>query len=440
MPGQKEPACVGGLHAATTDLSQIDSWWTENPHYNVAGDPESAGLCVVDIDAKRQPDGTKGVDTWRRLVEQHGAPNTYWVATPSGGLHVYFRGDLPTTAGKIAPGIDTRGAGRGYVLLAPSMFNGVSYKPSIEHAPGGPPAGAFEPIPAWISQAVTAPRYRDQATREYVERSQKMPVQERELIAILRYLDPDCAYDPWFVYIGAIRATRLASVVEGEMDARLLDIAQAWSRGDYWSLGPVRWAGDDDVETKFWAMPPKPGGTTFGTLWNAARAAGYDKPPPRLPDEAVFVGVECPITSPDTNGERALDPAVAERMKRFRTVLPSEAVRRRPPRFYDKDKLFLRAPGGSSTIIFAAYSNFKTTFSCGRSLAIAKEHDARVLYVVCEGVDGFGPLTLQAAVKDWNASHPGDEIRDDWLDVRDDDYGVRLTTTTMAGWVSLRPR
>ena len=24
--------------------------------------------------------------------------------------------------------------------------------------------------------------------------------------------------------------------------------------------------------------------------------------------------------------------------------------------------------------------------------------------------------------------------------VRDDDYGVRLTTTTMAGWVSLRPR
>ena len=306
LPDQKEPACAGGLHAATTDLEQIDRWWMENPHYNIAGDPESAGLSVVDIDAKRQPDGTKGVDTWRRLVEQHGAPNTYWVATPSGGWHVYFRGELPTTAGKIAPGIDTRGAGRGYVLLAPSTFKGVAYRPSIEHAPGEPPAGAFAPVPEWITHAVTTPRYCDQATREYVERSQKVPVPENELIAILRHLDPDCAYDPWYVYIGAIRGTRLAGVAEEETDARLLDIAQAWSRGDYWPLGPTRWSGDDDVEAKFWAMPPKPGGTTFGTLWRAARAAGYDKPPPQLPDDDMFVGVEYPIVAKE-NDRAAVD-------------------------------------------------------------------------------------------------------------------------------------
>jgi hypothetical protein len=106
----------------------------------------------------------------------------------------------------------------------------------------------------------------------------------------------------------------------------------------------------------------------------------------------------------------------ARRAKRFQTVQPSEAIKRRPPRFWDKDKLFLRAPGGSVTMIYAAYSNFKTTFTCGRLIAIAKEHDIRAVYVLCEGADGFGPLTLQAAVKDWNASHPVDQITTEWLD------------------------
>jgi hypothetical protein len=111
-----------------------------------------------------------------------------------------------------------------------------------------------------------------------------------------------------------------------------------------------------------------------------------------------------------------LSPEVIAWAAKYKPVKPSEAMKRSAPGFYDKDRLFLNAKGGSSTIIYAAYSNFKTTFSCASALRIAKEHDVRVLYVVCEGADGFGPLTLQAAVKDWNEHHKGDGITEDWLD------------------------
>jgi hypothetical protein len=112
----------------------------------------------------------------------------------------------------------------------------------------------------------------------------------------------------------------------------------------------------------------------------------------------------------------ALGPEATAWAAKFKPVKPSEAMKRPAPGFYDKEKLFLNAKGGSSTIIYAGYSNFKTTFSCASALRIAKEHDVRVLYVVCEGADGFGPLTLQAAIKDWNEHHNGDEITDEWLD------------------------
>ena len=38
------------------------------------------------------------------------------------------------------------------------------------------------------------------------------------------------------------------------------------------------------------------------------------------------------------------------------------------------------------------------------------------MHEICEGADGFGPLTLQAALKDWSESHPADPISLDWLD------------------------
>ena len=59
------------------------------------------------------------------------------------------------------------------------------------------------------------------------------------------------------------------------------------------------------------------------------------------------------------------------------------------------------------------------------------------------GIDGGcrnGGLRRCAASKGggYKAGYEGGSLKQ--RRVRDDDYGVRLTTTTMAGWVSLRPR
>jgi hypothetical protein len=101
---------------------------------------------------------------------------------------------------------------------------------------------------------------------------------------------------------------------------------------------------------------------------------------------------------------------------RFPIVLASEAMDWPPPVYWDADELFLRASGGSVSMIYADFSNCKTTFAVCQAIAIAKEKDARVLYIAAEGVGFLGPKTLLGAVLDWNNTHPEDPITGKWID------------------------
>jgi hypothetical protein len=112
----KAPACEHGFKDATTDVSLIDTWWEENPNYNVAACPDDFGCCVIDND---------GGD-----IASLDLPPTYEVSTPRGGRHYFFEGKLPPTAGKLGEKIDTRGE-NSYVLLSPSVVNGRTY--SVEY-------------------------------------------------------------------------------------------------------------------------------------------------------------------------------------------------------------------------------------------------------------------------------------------------------------------
>src|SRR5580698_2488904 len=49
-PNSKEPLIREWQKLATTDLDQVDAWWTQWPDANIGFAPESAGLCVVDVD------------------------------------------------------------------------------------------------------------------------------------------------------------------------------------------------------------------------------------------------------------------------------------------------------------------------------------------------------------------------------------------------------
>lgn len=108
----KEPR-VRWRDASTRDPNQILVWWTTWPGAGVGIDCGKSGVVVIDLDVK----DVDGVAAWKELADGR-APATFYVDTPSGGQHHYFRdpeGAYRNSASEVAPGIDVRGVG-GYVV------------------------------------------------------------------------------------------------------------------------------------------------------------------------------------------------------------------------------------------------------------------------------------------------------------------------------------
>jgi hypothetical protein len=148
-PG-KHPRTYTGLKEATTDVKSILKWFRQTPDANVGGlTGEASGLLVVDVDPK-----SGGDLSLTDLIEAYGDEwlDTLKVRTGSGGFHFFFeypKGlDLRNTAGKIAPGIDTRANG-GYVVLPSSKHvSGNRYELLDDARP--------LPLPAWLLERLTA--------------------------------------------------------------------------------------------------------------------------------------------------------------------------------------------------------------------------------------------------------------------------------------------
>lgn len=151
MPGTKVPMTAHGQHDATRHLPTIHAWWEAAPDANVAIACEPSGLYVIDLDMRHSVDG---IGNWSELVAAHISalpPEgvlTYMVRTPSGGRHLYYRSPagrkLRNTAGRLAPGIDTRGPG--YVVAAGSATEEGAYVATGSQVE---PA-VVAPLPDWI--------------------------------------------------------------------------------------------------------------------------------------------------------------------------------------------------------------------------------------------------------------------------------------------------
>ncbi len=138
---------------ATLDPARIEQAWRHRP-YGIGITCGPAGLLVIDLDTAKngQP---SGAETLAELEQEHGQhlPATWTVGTPSGGRHLYYRQPnrhrlLGNTAGRVGPGIDTRGTG-GYVVAPPSQLSKGTYWVVDDN----PPA----PLPHWFSKLLTTP-------------------------------------------------------------------------------------------------------------------------------------------------------------------------------------------------------------------------------------------------------------------------------------------
>jgi Bifunctional DNA primase/polymerase, N-terminal/AAA domain len=144
VAGTKRPLYgSSGYKDATTDLDQIDKWWSTGDH-NVAIYPGGCGEAVLDVDPDKG-----GLLSLAALELCHGPlPKTFTVQTPSTGYHYYYIGTLPkNTVSKLGPGLDTRSIG-GYVLVPPSQTDRGHYRVVSD----GPRAE----LPEWISALVVA--------------------------------------------------------------------------------------------------------------------------------------------------------------------------------------------------------------------------------------------------------------------------------------------
>jgi hypothetical protein len=162
-PRDKRPLLAGWPHQATADPKTIQAWWARWPQANIGLACGPSGLTVVDLDVKG---GAGGPASWDRLLADLGMrhPPTPASRTPSGGRHLFFAAPEPApgnSAGRLGPGIDTRGEG-GYVLLPPStLAGGGAY--TWEVAPGeqDPP-----PLPAALAGLLARPEAPRQAGDE----------------------------------------------------------------------------------------------------------------------------------------------------------------------------------------------------------------------------------------------------------------------------------
>jgi hypothetical protein len=153
-PNAKRPLTEHGLHDASSDLEQVERWWSRWPDANVAL-RTGEHFDVLDVDA---PDG---LDTLSSLVggDHVELPPGPAVLTPNGGVHLYF---APTGLGNRArfrPGLDWRGAG-GYVLAPPSIGpNGIGWRwwPGANCPDVDASRSPIEPVPGWLLELLTKP-------------------------------------------------------------------------------------------------------------------------------------------------------------------------------------------------------------------------------------------------------------------------------------------
>jgi hypothetical protein len=125
MHGKKIPLTQHGFRDATTDDRRITAWFSSRPDWNLAIATGAPGPDVLDVDQHGHAgNGFAALARLRDAGLLNGA--SYYVRTPSGGLHAYFTGSDQRNGHLARHHLDFRSHG-GYVLAPPSRVEGKPY-------------------------------------------------------------------------------------------------------------------------------------------------------------------------------------------------------------------------------------------------------------------------------------------------------------------------
>jgi hypothetical protein len=147
-PGGRRPA--GPWHArCLTDPQLVRERWRGGDNIGVGC--RASHVVGLDLDVEEADGPARLADLASRLGEPW--PTTLTVATPSGGLHLYFRvsdgctiGSFSGARSPLGPGIDVRGPGPrtgGYLIGPGSIVGGITYA-IVRDEP-------VRPLPRWIA-------------------------------------------------------------------------------------------------------------------------------------------------------------------------------------------------------------------------------------------------------------------------------------------------
>src|SRR5262245_50448633 len=123
----KSPLTEHGFKDASQDLGQITNWWTQ--HAGALIGVPATKFCVIDCDLQH-----RDAQVW---YDRADLPITRTHITRSGGRHLLFQPHpgVGITASKIAPHIDTRGCGKGFVLWWPAEGLDVLHADKLAEVP-----------------------------------------------------------------------------------------------------------------------------------------------------------------------------------------------------------------------------------------------------------------------------------------------------------------
>lgn len=228
-----------GFLNASGDANLIEDWWQRWPDANIGLSLAASGLVAIDADLYKE-----GCE-WNDYIRDRNLPATFTQKSARGGQHFVFRAaENDRYRGCLCTGVDIKH--KGYILLAPSTFDGVPYELLDEHAP------ALRPD--WLPEPTNSPRI-DLRRQSSYEKAGRGEVEE-----LLSWIDPDAGgYDAWVEVLQALHAHFEGSPLG-------LEVADTWSRrGLAYRKGDVvaKWSGFEVL-----------GGVTIGSIAHHARQNG----------------------------------------------------------------------------------------------------------------------------------------------------------------------